>query len=450
MEKHILSKSTFIKGHQCLKALYLHKKRPFLRDKMSAEQRAKFKRGHDVGFLAQELFPGGIDVSPKSPSQYQKSVEQTQELIAEGQTIIYEATFQFNKVLVMLDILVKTDTGWEAYEVKSSLGLSETYFTDAALQYYVISNSGLTLEAFYLVHVDPDYNLGQEGKIDVQSYFQKVEVSAEILNKQKQIAKEVEVELQILNDAHSPKVEVGAHCFSPYPCDFQGFCWKGKATDLFKLPALSEEKRNQLLSKGILSKEALLSEIDENPLAQKQLDSLNRNSSFISNQFKEKVSALPEKTAYLSFVSRKPAIPSCVGNKPYQEQLFVYAVLANNALESQLYSGVCDEYELFINQLFIKLIDFDKIIVFDQESILPILDDAFLRYANLSHSKDEFQRKIAGIKQAVLEGDFYSVGLKYDLQFKDVVKQTLNIFPYAKQPIYADVLAVNLFEQLAE
>ncbi|RLD35903.1 MAG: DUF2779 domain-containing protein, partial [Bacteroidetes bacterium] len=92
MEKHILSKSTFIKGHQCLKALYLHKERPFLRDKLSAEQRAKFKRGHKVGDMAQQLFPGGIDVSPKSPSQYQKSAIRTQELIAEGQSIIYEAT----------------------------------------------------------------------------------------------------------------------------------------------------------------------------------------------------------------------------------------------------------------------------------------------------------------------------------------------------------------------
>ncbi len=112
VEKHILSKSTFIKGHQCLKYLYLSKKRPFLRDKMTAEQRTKFKRGHAVGDLAQQLFPDGIDVSPKSPSQYQKAVEHTQTLIEQGQEVIYEATFQYDKVLVMLDILRKTPEGW--------------------------------------------------------------------------------------------------------------------------------------------------------------------------------------------------------------------------------------------------------------------------------------------------------------------------------------------------
>jgi len=52
MEKHVLSKSTFIRGNQCLKSLYLNKKRPFLRDKLSPEQLEKFRRGHNVGFLA--------------------------------------------------------------------------------------------------------------------------------------------------------------------------------------------------------------------------------------------------------------------------------------------------------------------------------------------------------------------------------------------------------------
>ena len=81
MEKHLLSKSTFIRGNQCLKSLYLNKKRPFLRDRLSPEQLAKFKRGHRVGELAQQLFPGGTDLKPKSPSQYRKKVLETAQII---------------------------------------------------------------------------------------------------------------------------------------------------------------------------------------------------------------------------------------------------------------------------------------------------------------------------------------------------------------------------------
>ena len=74
---HILSKSTYIKGLQCEKALYMQKKHPYLRDKLSIEQRAKFQRGTDVGVLAHEVFPGGIDMSPNSPSQFPKKVQET-------------------------------------------------------------------------------------------------------------------------------------------------------------------------------------------------------------------------------------------------------------------------------------------------------------------------------------------------------------------------------------
>ena len=36
----------------------MQKKHPYLRDKLSIEQRAKFQRGTDVGVLAHEVFPG--------------------------------------------------------------------------------------------------------------------------------------------------------------------------------------------------------------------------------------------------------------------------------------------------------------------------------------------------------------------------------------------------------
>ena len=92
---HILSKSTYIKGEQCEKALYLFKNRPFLRDKLSMEQRAKFKRGTDVGILAQKYFPGGINMTPSSPSQFSKKVVETlKNLTNPAVNVMYEAVFQ--------------------------------------------------------------------------------------------------------------------------------------------------------------------------------------------------------------------------------------------------------------------------------------------------------------------------------------------------------------------
>jgi hypothetical protein len=58
--KHVLSKSTYIRGVQCIKSLYLYNNNPELRDPLSKEQQAIFARGIDVGKIAQNLFPGGM------------------------------------------------------------------------------------------------------------------------------------------------------------------------------------------------------------------------------------------------------------------------------------------------------------------------------------------------------------------------------------------------------
>ena len=148
ISKHILSKSTYIKGLQCEKALYLTKKHPYLRDKLSIEKRAKFQRGTDVGILAQECFPGGVNMAPNSPSQFPKRVIETMENLQNPMVnVMYEAVFQYNDTLVMVDILVRDGEQWKAIEVKSSLRLSPTYYNDAALQYYVLHGCGGRLAA---------------------------------------------------------------------------------------------------------------------------------------------------------------------------------------------------------------------------------------------------------------------------------------------------------------
>lgn len=248
MEKHLISKSTFIRGNQCLKSLYLNKKRPFLRDKLSPEQRAKFTRGHKVGELAQQLFPGGIDMRPKSPSQYQKRVLEVGHVIStETHNTIYEATFQYNQLLAILDILVKKDGEWSAYEVKSSLKISETYILDSAFQYYVITNSGLKLKDFFLIHIDPEYHF--EGKPDIEKLFKKVSIFNEVLELQDYIKEQSQKAKDTLFLEKSPLIEVGPQCTNPYPCDFIGHCWKKKPKEEWPIIKAGNEDFYKFLEK---------------------------------------------------------------------------------------------------------------------------------------------------------------------------------------------------------
>ncbi len=250
-EKHLLSKSTFIRGKQCLKSLYLHKNRPFLRDRISPEQLAKFKRGSKIGLIAHNLFPGGMNLQPKSPSQYRKAVENTSVEIQNSTYTLYEASFHFDRVLIILDILEKKGSHIHAYEVKSSLKISETYLWDAALQYYVITNSGLKLNDFFMIYMKDGYQ-DQEDSDIINNYFIIESVIDRILPLQSEIKNQIALSKEALFLKKSPVIDIGPHCNNPYPCDFKGHCWKHiNEASVFDLDFLPEEKKFEYYRNGL-------------------------------------------------------------------------------------------------------------------------------------------------------------------------------------------------------
>ena len=326
MEKHILSKSTFIRGSQCLKSLYLNKRRPFLRDRLSQEQIAIFQRGTKVGVIAQQLFPGGIDVRPKSPKLYQKAVADTLEQIAKGTPVIYEATFQHNGVLIMLDILAQENDKWFAYEVKSSLSVSETYLLDASVQYYVITNSGIQLEDFFIVHMNGDYV--KNGEIDYNELFIKKSVKNTAAKNLNLVERQIEEQKEILNYQHSPKIEIGPHCSNPYPCDFHGHCWKGvPKNSIFDLTGMDINLQFELFKKGIHELGDLPDNYGLNPLQQKQIESvLNNNESANRDLLKKFIDELKQPVFILDILFFNPAIPVFDGTTPYQHIPFSFGL----------------------------------------------------------------------------------------------------------------------------
>ncbi len=232
MSEYILSKSTYIRGLQCYKSLYLNKFRPYLRDKITEEQLAKFARGHAVGKVAQQLFPGGTVLSrPGKPSAIK-----TAQLISEGFPVIYEACFISESVIVALDILVKQESGYAAYEVKSSQALSNVYYNDAYLQYHVINGSGLKPEKFFLVHRNAEIELSDSAGLDQKFIF--TDVSSECEAHEDMVQDNIVQMLNVLKLDKSPDIFPGRHCMKPYPCDFRGVCWK----------KLNRDQQEELLS----------------------------------------------------------------------------------------------------------------------------------------------------------------------------------------------------------
>ncbi len=334
MERHKLSKSAYIRGLQCTKSLYLNKKRPFLRDKLSAEQRAKFKRGHAIGDKAHQLFPGGINLAPKTPFQYPQAVKKTAEALENNTPVIYEASFQHHKTLVALDILTFNNGKYYAWEVKSSLGISDTYINDAALQYWVITHSGIQLKDFSLITVNPDYTLQEPFVAD--DYFIKTSVLDRILPLQDAIEARIDNFLDLLEEKHSPRKKIGPQCNSPYPCDFQRLCWKKVPEhSVFDLLHLDEISKFRLYHKGIEAPGDIPFETLENDLLKKEITFHLKDIPYADKEIADLLKNAPD---ILFFTAIKPAFPLFRGMKPYTQFPVLAAFKNKTGISTEIFS----------------------------------------------------------------------------------------------------------------
>jgi hypothetical protein len=219
---HYLSKSQYIRGMQCHKSLYLYKHHKELRDDISAAQQAIFSSGTNVGVLACDLFPGGIEV-PFEGMSIPEQVAMTQREIVKGTKAIYEASFEHNGLFVKVDILHKGKKGWELYEVKSAGEVKEVNYDDVALQYYVLKGAGIDLHKACLVHVNTSYV--RNGDIEVDKLFTINDLTDDVVAMQDDVPSNLAAMRGVLDGA-TPQVDIGNQCSKPYRCDFHGHCWQ--------------------------------------------------------------------------------------------------------------------------------------------------------------------------------------------------------------------------------
>jgi hypothetical protein len=222
-KKAVFSKTGYIKGKQCLKALYLYKHHYSLRDPIPAERLKRFELGSDFGILARSLFPAGKDASPTHVHRYAESVELTKNLIDEGVTTIYEAAFLFDGILVYADILTLLPGGWALYEVKSSAKVSNVYQQDLALQYYVIKGSGLDLRHASIIHLKEPLNEDYQ-KQNPKDLCQIADLTEYCSENYSAVENDIKEMKNLLAGSRIPAMDMGDQCNTPYPCDFIGFC----------------------------------------------------------------------------------------------------------------------------------------------------------------------------------------------------------------------------------
>jgi hypothetical protein len=323
---HLLSKSSFIKGLQCEKHLYLYKYHYGEMDEFSEMQKAIFQRGTNVGILAQQLFPNGTIATEGSPPDYKKGLKQTKVLIEKGEKVLYEPSFQFNEALSIADVIIKKRSKWNIYEVKSSTSISETYLNDAALQYYVISNSGIGINDFSIIYINNQYV--RKGELDINSLFNIESVLEHILLLQDSVKENVESFKKVLLSKRMPEIEISEHCHNPYICGFYNYCRKHiPENSIFDFSGMHLIKKYELFRDGIIKLDDVPEDYSLSKNNKLQLEAYKNEKPVVNKEAIENfLSDLNYPLYFMDFETFQPAVPLFDNSKPYQQIPFQYSI----------------------------------------------------------------------------------------------------------------------------
>ena len=465
MEKHILSKSTFLRGLQCSKSLYLYKNFIQLRDSISPEQKAVFNRGNSVGLLAQKLFPDGTDATPIKRSDNLAAVAHTKQLIDNGVEVIYEAAFQHRQVLVILDVLVKNtprtfpnkttwDNEWYAYEVKSSTKISHTYLLDASLQYWVITNSGLTLADISLITINNQYI--RKGDLKLDELFNITSVKNDVLRNQSMIEDNIIISKQVAASAKMPDIKIGEHCFSPYNCDFMGTCWKNvPKNSVFEITGTQKTEQFNLYNAGYKT----ISDIPEK-------NALDKNAnihiqSFKKGEAKIDISAINKfvsKAVYplffMDFETFMPAVPIYNNTKPYQHIPFQYSLHYKKdrdaAMEHFYFLAEQgeDPRKLFLENLLKHTENTGTILVYDALMERNILNGLKKDFPDFASEIDLRLKRFIDLMQPFQDKSYYHPAMKNSYSIKNLLHALVPDLSYTDLKISNGSIAMVAFERL--
>ena len=351
-----LSKSLYIRGLQCEKSLWLKKKKPEVLQAPDDGAQAVFDAGTSVGELACELFSGGERI--EYTGDFNAQIAKTKELIEHGTKVIYEATFCFDGILVMVDILCVGDDGLVINEVKSSTSVKEVYINDSAIQYYVLSSLGYKVSAVNIIYIDNSYVRGE--KLELEKFFHAEDVTEQVKQKQADIPQILSKFEEILSKNIEPDIDIGTHCSNPYACDAWEYCWRKQRGipeySIFDISRLKSDKKFELYKSGIVKFEDIKDLDKFNASQQIQIRSeLSKEQIIDKEAIKEFLNTLSYPLYHLDFETFQQAVPQFIGLRPYEQIPFQFSIHKDDGkgnlehFEFLAEVGADPRYELALN-----------------------------------------------------------------------------------------------------
>jgi predicted RecB family nuclease len=320
-----ISKSQFVAGVQCLKRLYWQVREPGLAAESDASDHAIMEQGRDVGLLARQLFPGGVEVD--GSAGLERAIRTTRELIANREVpAIFEGAFENGGVLVRVDILQRRrDNRWRLIEVKSTTDLKDHHLEDVAIQSRVVARSGVDLASSCLAHVNRNY-VFDGGSIDARRFFKIRNLTRRLEKLQPKLTFQLRAELTSLSLPKAPDIDPGRHCTNPITCEFYDRCNSPRPGDhIGYLPRLHANAVEELGELGIESIHDIPEDFLLTERQRRACTSVQTGEAWFSTELGTELGGLKYPSCFIDFESVNPAIPRFPGMRPYDQIPFQWS-----------------------------------------------------------------------------------------------------------------------------
>jgi len=287
--------------------------------------------GQAVGVLAHGLFPDGVLVG-EGPGEHDSAVAHTRELLADPSVpAIFEGAFEFGGVRIRADLLERLDEeSWGLREVKAAARLKGSYLEDIALQVFVLNGCGMDVRSAELVHVNTDFELGDDG-VAWSEFFARADVTEAVEALQPAVVERVGQLLEVLAGP-DPDVEPSLHCRGRRVCEFWDHCTHKKDADwILRLPRVTRKQFEFFQESGIERISDVPGDFALHASQRNVCEAHRRGRELVSHGLDEALRSSGPPAAYLDFETAGPAVPLYPGTRPFQSLPFQWSLHREDA-----------------------------------------------------------------------------------------------------------------------
>ena len=316
-----LSKSDYIMGLNCIKALWLKKNRKDLEQEYDQRTLANFELGENIHNLAYSLFDGGVMVEAEH-FEVDKGALLTKDL-SKTYNILYEATAKLNNgCFCRIDVLERNGNAWDLIEIKSATSVKDYYIDDLSFQKYVFENAGYEIKKCKVCHIDSSYV--RMGELDIMQMFKIEDVTELVAEKGTNINERIAEVLKLQAQKDEIAENIGAKCFE---CPFCNYCLKELPLySIFDLFRAQKADKIYLKNNSFLVEDVKIEDLTtDNQLIERDAY-LNKSVYVDDKKINEWLDGLCYPLYYLDYETVQSAVPIFDLSSPYSKIPFQFSL----------------------------------------------------------------------------------------------------------------------------